>query len=93
MQFVHRIFGGTIYLIAQLQKLLEPLAVKPRGMFAYIQQIRVIKSFFLFLRMFVCGAILYAHLYRVYDLLRLGAKGYQTACYCEYKRLHRLTYK
>ena len=56
-----------------MQKLLKPLAIKPRRMSPYIQQSYIIIRFLLLLRVFIQCTILYTHTYRVHRLLGMDA--------------------
>ena len=73
LQIVHRVGIHTLHRITLMQKLLKPLAIKPRRMSPYIQQIYIIIRFLLLLRMFIQCTILYTHTYRVHHLLGMDA--------------------
>ena len=73
LQIAHRVGIHTLYRITQMQKLLKPLAIKPRRMSPYIQQIYIIIRFLLLLRVFIQCTILYTHTYRVHRLLGMDA--------------------
>ena len=69
LQIAHGVGIHTLHRITQMQKLLKPLAIKPRRMSPYIQQIYIIIRFLLLLRVFIQCTILYTHTYRVHRLL------------------------
>ena len=73
LQIAHRVGIHTLHRITLMQKLLKPLAIKPRRMSPYIQQIYIIIRFLLLLRVFIQCTILYTHTYRVHRLLGMDA--------------------
>mgnify|MGYP000158646791 CR=1 FL=1 len=60
---VYRVGIHTLHRITLMQKLLKPLAIEPRRMSPYIQQIYIIIRFLLLLRVFIQCTILYTHTY------------------------------
>ena len=75
LQIAHRVGIHPLHRITLMQKLLKPLAIKPRRMSPYIQQIYIIIRFLLLLRVFIQCTILYTHTYRVHHLLGMDACG------------------
>ena len=73
LQIANRVGIHTLHRITLMQKLLKPLAIEPRRMSPYIQQIYIIIRFLLLLRVFIQCTILYTHTYRVHRLLRIYA--------------------
>ena len=73
LQIAHRVGINTLHRITLMQKLLKPLAIKPRRMSPYIQQIYIIIRFLLLLSVFIQCTILYTHTYRVHRFLGMDA--------------------